>query len=85
MDNFNDVAAKYLANYMYWFKWIELFKTDNDSVKCNRLFIQSHTSYSDAKTKDFKIREMLYIQYICYIIHSCYILQLINAYQGEFY
>ena len=32
MDNFNGVATKYLANYMYWFKWIELFKTDKDAT-----------------------------------------------------
>ena len=61
MDNFNGVATKYLANYMYWFKWIELFKTDKDSMKCKRLFVQSHTSYSNTKIEDFKNRKPLYI------------------------
>lgn len=61
MDGFNGVATKYLANYMYWFKWIELFKTDKDSMKCKRLFIQSHVSYSNTKIKDFKNRKPLYI------------------------
>ena len=32
MDGFNGVATKYLANYMSWFKWIELFKTDKDQM-----------------------------------------------------
>ena len=61
MDNFNGVATKYLANYMYWFKWIELFKTDKDAMKCKRLFIQSHASYSNTQIKDFKNRRPLYI------------------------
>ena len=61
MDNFNGVATKYLANYMYWFKWIELFKTDRDAMKCKRLFIQSHASYSNTRIKDFKNRKPLYI------------------------
>ena len=61
MDNFNGVATKYLANYMYWFKWIELFKTDKDAKKYKRLFIQSHASYSNTRIKDFKNRKPLYI------------------------
>lgn len=27
MDRFNGVATKYLANYMYCFKWLEIFNT----------------------------------------------------------
>lgn len=61
MDRFNGVATKYLNNYMYWFKWIELFKTDKDSMKCKRLFVQSHTSYSNTKIEDFKNRKPLYV------------------------
>lgn len=61
MNRFNGVATKYLNNYMYWFKWIELFKTDKDSMKCKRLFVQSHTSYSNTKIEDFKNRKPLYI------------------------
>lgn len=61
MCRFHGVVRKYLANYMYWFKWIELFKTEKDSIRCKRLFVQSHTSYSNTKIKDFKERRAIYI------------------------
>jgi len=37
MDNFNGVATKYLANYMYWFKWLEVFNTEKDTVKSKKI------------------------------------------------
>jgi len=61
MVEFHGVATKYLANDMYWFKWIELFKTEKDIVRWKRLFIQSHTSYSYTQIKDFKERKAIYI------------------------
>jgi transposase-like protein len=61
MDNFNGVATKYLANYMYWFKWLEVFNTEKDTVKSKNLLVQSHTCLSDTKLKDFRCREAIYI------------------------
>jgi hypothetical protein len=61
MYGFHSVATKYLANYMYWFKWLQFFNTDKDTVKTKHLLVQSHTSHSDTKLKDFKIREAIYI------------------------
>ncbi|UZW15384.1 IS1595 family transposase [Clostridium pasteurianum] len=58
MDRFNGVATKYLANYMYWFKWLEIFNTEKDTIKSKNLLVQSHT---DTKLKDFRIREAIYI------------------------
>ncbi len=61
MDRFNGVATKYLANYMYWFKWLEIFNTDKDTMKSKNLFVQSHTSHTDTKLKDFRVREPIYV------------------------
>lgn len=61
MYSFHSVATKYLANYMYWFKWLQFFITEKDTVKTKYLLVQSHTSHSDTKLKDFKIREAIYI------------------------
>ena len=61
MDRFNGVATKYLANYMYWFKWLEIFNTEKDTIKSKNLLVQSHTSHIDTKLKDFRIREAIYI------------------------
>ncbi len=33
MDRFNGVATKYISNYMYWFKWPQLFGNDKGVVK----------------------------------------------------
>jgi len=46
---------------MYWFKWLQFFDTEKDTVKTKRLLIQSHTSHSNTKLNDFKIREAIYI------------------------
>lgn len=60
MDKFNGVATKYLSNYMYWFKWLQYFDTDKDTIKSKHLIVQSHTSHSNTKLKDFKIRTPIY-------------------------
>lgn len=60
-DKFNGVSAKYLANYMYWFKWLQFFNTEKDTekdtVKSKHLLAKSHIPHSDIKLKDFKVRE----------------------------
>lgn len=61
MYGFHSVATKYLANYMYWFKWLQFFNTEKDTVKTKHLLVQSHTSHSDTKLNDFKIGEAIYI------------------------
>ncbi len=61
MDRFNGVATKYLANYMYWFKWLEVFNTEKGTIKSKNLLVQSHTSHIDTKLKDFRVREAIYV------------------------
>ncbi len=46
---------------MYWFKWLEVFNTEKDTVKSKNLLVQSHTCHSDTKLKDFRFREGIYI------------------------
>jgi hypothetical protein len=61
MDRFNGVATKYLANYMYWFKWLEIIAAEKDTIKSKNLLVQSPTSHIDTKLKDFKVREAIYV------------------------
>jgi len=61
MYKFRGVSTKHLANYMYWFKWLEFFKTEKDILKGKQLLIQAHSSHSDTKIKDFKTREALFV------------------------
>jgi hypothetical protein len=46
---------------MYWFKWLEIFNTEKDTIKSKNLLVHSHTSYIDAKLKDFKFKEAVYV------------------------
>ncbi|MBU3093301.1 IS1595 family transposase [Clostridium sp. CF011] len=76
MYQFHSVATKYLANYMYWFKWVEFFKTEKDTEKSKYLLVQSHTSHSDTKLKDFKIGKRFIcdnVKYLKYILNFCII------------
>lgn len=58
---FNGVATKYLANYMYWFKWLEFFKTDRDVIKGRQFLIHAHTIHSNTVVRDFKNRQPAFI------------------------
>lgn len=61
MYRFNGVATKYLSNYMYWFRWLQLFDTEKDTIKSKHLLVQSHSSYSDTRVRNFKTREAIYV------------------------
>ena len=61
MYKFHSVATKYLANYMCWFKWLQLFNAEKATVKVKDLLVQSHTAYSYTKLNDFKTREATYM------------------------
>ncbi|WP_346888979.1 hypothetical protein [Clostridium sp. UBA1056] len=61
MDRFNGVETKYLANYVYWLKWLEIFNTEKDTIKSKNLLVQSHTYHTDVKLKDFRAREPIYV------------------------
>ena len=61
ISRFNGVATKYLANYMYWFKWLQFFNEDKDTIESKKLLVHSHTSYTDTKIEDFKFKKPIYI------------------------
>jgi len=61
MYSLHSVATKYLANYMDWFRWLQFFNTEKDTVKTKHLLIQSHASRSGTNLKYFEIREVIYI------------------------
>lgn len=58
---FHGVSTKYLANYMYWFKWLEFFNTEKDTIKSKQLLIHAHSSHCDTKLRDFKSREAIFV------------------------
>lgn len=58
---FKGVATKYLANYLYWFKWMQLFKNEKDAAKSKSLIIHSSTAKSTTRIADFKHRQAIYV------------------------
>lgn len=53
MLKFNGVATKYLPNYLYWFKWLELTK-GNHQEKSSKLIVQSNLNFEKVLWSDFK-------------------------------
>lgn len=60
MYKFCGVATKYLANYIYWFKWLQYFDTEKDIIKSKQLLVQASTAHSDTKVRDFKTSQPIY-------------------------
>lgn len=48
------------TNYMYLFKWLEIFNTEKDTIKIKSLLVQSHTSHTDTRIKNFKTKVPVY-------------------------
>lgn len=61
MNRFNGVATKYISNYMYWFKWLELFENDKEAVKVKNFMVQCNVAHAYTKTVDFKEREPVFV------------------------
>ena len=61
INKFNGVSTKYLTNYLFWYKWRQLFKTEMERNKPKKFFIHANSTYSISLIKDFKIRRQIYI------------------------
>ena len=61
MNRFNGVATKYISNYIKWFKWLQIFDTDKETIKAKNFMVQSNVTHSYIKVKDLKNREPAYV------------------------
>ncbi len=61
MNKFNGVATKYISNYLYWFKWLQLFETDKEVVKIKNFMVQCNVAHAYTRITDFKEREPIFI------------------------
>ncbi|BCZ49267.1 hypothetical protein psyc5s11_53340 [Clostridium gelidum] len=61
MNRFNGVATKYINNYMYWFKWLQLFENDKEVVKIQNFMLQCNVAHDDTKVIDFREREPIFV------------------------
>jgi len=61
IGRFNGVATKYISNYLYWFKWLQNFSTEKESVRTKNFIVQSNIPYSYTKVTDFKERQLIFV------------------------
>ena len=57
---------------MYWFKWLQFFNTEKDTVKTKHLLVQSHTSHSDTKLKILKLEKQFIFNFVKYLNNYIY-------------
>jgi hypothetical protein len=55
---------------MYWFKWLEIFNIEKDTIKSKNLMVQSHTSHTDTKLRTLGIGEQFIYSYAKHLIFS---------------
>lgn len=58
---FNGVSTKFLTNYLFWYKWTQLFKTEMEINKPKKFFVHANSTYSISLIKDFKVRRPIYV------------------------
>ncbi len=58
---FKGVATKYLANYLYWFKWLEKTKHDKDLLRMRTLVLDGVSESVDVRQKQFRDRPPIFI------------------------
>lgn len=62
MNRFNGVTTKYISNYMYWFKWLQLFENDKEVVKIKNFMVQCNVAHAYTRIIDFKGRKPIFVQ-----------------------
>ena len=58
---FNDVSIKFLTNYLFWYKWSQLFKTEMGRNKPKKFFVHDNSTHSISLIKDFNTRRLIYV------------------------
>jgi transposase-like protein len=58
---FNGVSTKYLSNYIHWFKWLQNFKAEKETVKAKIIIVHSTTKFLDCRIKQYKGREPIFV------------------------
>lgn len=60
-DQFRGISTQYLGNYLYWFKWLQYFKHEKESVKGQSMFLHSASTDIEMTLHDYRDRKPLYV------------------------
>lgn len=61
IDLFRGVSTKYLGNYLYWFKWLQYFKDEKETIKGQSMFLHSVSTDVEMTLYDYRSRKPLYV------------------------
>ena len=61
MSDFKGVATKHLQNYLYWFKFLEMFKSERESVKIEKAYVLSQTNYTECSIETIRKRTAAFV------------------------
>ena len=61
MSDFKRVATKHLQNYLYWFKFLELFKSERESTKIEKAYVLSQTNYTECSIETIRKRTAAFV------------------------
>ena len=60
MARFKGGSTKYLANCLYWMKWLEYFKDDKEVLKGKSMLLQTVSSQLELNIEDYRVRTALF-------------------------
>lgn len=61
LEPFKGVSTKYLANYIHWFKWLQNFKAEKETIKTKNLIVHSATKFVESKINQYRGRQPVFI------------------------
>lgn len=61
MSEYNVVATTHLQHDLYWFKFIELFKSERESVKIEKAYVLSQVNYTECSINAIKTKMAAFV------------------------
>lgn len=58
---FKGVSTKFLENYLYWFKWIQLFSAEKDIIRGKKILVHSIVPCVDTRIETYKQRHATFL------------------------
>lgn len=54
------VSTKFLVNYLYWFKWLQTFNSEKETVRSKNILVHSVTPCVDTRIETYRGREPIF-------------------------
>ena len=61
MCRFKGIATKFLSNYMNWYKWLQSFNDEKETIRTKNLLVHSVVPFVDTRICSYHGRETIFI------------------------